>query len=146
MDIDPRLKEITDCLYRVAVKGVVIKDDMLLVVKEDDDEWWSLPGGGVDYGENIQSAFERELGEELGLSAEDIPSVGEVVFVTIGEVVKGIPKANLFYRLEVPADKVKPTEAVKDHRWVTATELDDLYLSPSTGDIAERLKSLLKDD
>ncbi len=43
---DPRLFEISDCLYRVAVKAIIIKDGKLLLVKEDDDEFWSLPGGG----------------------------------------------------------------------------------------------------
>jgi hypothetical protein len=35
--IDHRLYEITDCLYRVSVKAIIINKEKLLVVKEDDN-------------------------------------------------------------------------------------------------------------
>jgi len=143
MQIDPRLNEITDCLYRVAVKAIIIKGHTLLVTKEIPDEWWSLPGGGIDYHETALEALQRELEEELGLSSTDFRVISDVLFVTTGAVVDNIPKANLFYRVEVDETKVQTTPDVEAFQWVSADELRKLELSPSTGDILDKLLSYL---
>lgn len=54
--------------YRVSVKALVRNDQgHVLVCKENSDNW-SLPGGGIDHGEDVLTALSRELQEELGVS------------------------------------------------------------------------------
>lgn len=51
--------------YRVSVKAIIRDDqDRVLVAKEYEHDW-SLPGGGVDHGEEPLDALRRELKEEL---------------------------------------------------------------------------------
>jgi ADP-ribose pyrophosphatase len=41
-------------------------------------DWeWNIPGGGVDVDENPQSAVEREIREETGLTVESIDKIGQ---------------------------------------------------------------------
>ncbi len=133
MQVDPRLPEIVDCLYRVAVKAVIVEDKKLLLVIEKDDEFWSLPGGGVEYGESVLEALGRELEEELGVPKEKIKTDSKVVHVNIGSVHDGIPKANLYYTVELMADIVSPTKDVVESKWFTVEEIEKLELSPSMG-------------
>jgi len=71
---------------RIAVRGIILKDGKLLGVKlkkyagkaaDDDGNYWCTPGGGVDEGEPLLPALERELLEELGVA----PVVGPLLYV-----------------------------------------------------------------
>lgn len=46
----------------------ILEDGQIVLVKRRDNGQWSLPGGMVDWGENIQQSIQRELHEETGLS------------------------------------------------------------------------------
>lgn len=71
---------------RVAVRGIVIKDGKLLGVKlkkyvgkatMEDDDYWCTPGGGVDIGEPLIAALEREMIEETGVK----PVIGSLLYL-----------------------------------------------------------------
>lgn len=64
--------------YRVSVKALIKdKDDRVLVLKENQDTW-SLPGGGLDHGEDSKLGILRELREELGVKNPHIKDIGLV--------------------------------------------------------------------
>lgn len=57
--------------YRVSLKAI-IRDSSghVLVVKENNNPYWSLPGGGLDHGEDPHEAMARELHEEVGYTGD----------------------------------------------------------------------------
>ena len=57
---------------RVAAYGVIIKDDDILLAhwNEGGRSGWTLPGGGIEPGEDPAHAAVREIHEETGYSAE----------------------------------------------------------------------------
>jgi len=60
-----------DCFYRVTIKGLCVRNGKLLLSRESEGlsgQKWELPGGGLDFGEDIVSAFQREIAEEMGLT------------------------------------------------------------------------------
>jgi len=66
---------------RVAVRTVVVERDggILLFLTRDPTapelgQWWELPGGGVEEGETLEEAAQRELREETGIVA----SLGQI--------------------------------------------------------------------
>lgn len=65
---------------RVRVAGILVTGEGLLLIahKKNDDVYWLLPGGGVDYGETLNEALEREFAEELNIKV----TVNELAFIS----------------------------------------------------------------
>ena len=61
MDSVPQSKDFPACFHRVTIKGLVVKDEKILLLKESPklSEKWELPGGGLDFGEDIYSIRSR---------------------------------------------------------------------------------------
>lgn len=65
---------------RIRVAGILISGEGVLLIahKKNDDIYWLLPGGGVDYGETLKEALEREFSEELNINV----SVNQLAFIS----------------------------------------------------------------
>lgn len=131
MQIDSRLNEIDDCLYRVAIRVLITQNDKVLLVQENSDEWWALPGGGVDHGETIESALVREVEEELGVSAKEVSSDFQIAYYNLGNVVNAVPRMNLFFKASVPEGLLRKTDHVAKWAWFTKDEFLKASLHPS---------------
>lgn len=130
MHIDPRLNDIDDCLYRVAIRVLIMQNDKVLLVKEDEG-WWAFPGGGVDHGETVESSLTREVEEELGVPAKKISSDFKIAHYNIGNVVNAVPRMNLFCKASVPEKFLKKTTHVAEWSWFTRREFLELVMHPS---------------
>lgn len=62
--------------FRPSVYGVIIQKNKVLLSKQWDG--YDFPGGGVEIGESITKALEREVKEETGLDVK----VGKIVLCT----------------------------------------------------------------
>ena len=71
---------IPDWRYRKAARAVVFDDENrigLLHVKNHN--YYKLPGGGVEEGEDIKNALDRECEEELGIEVEITKEIGSII-------------------------------------------------------------------
>ncbi|MCW2784897.1 MAG: hypothetical protein JWP74_1414 [Marmoricola sp.] len=72
----PEPSELTDLprRQRVAAYAVIVRDDDILLSRLapylGPNEQWTLPGGGIDFGEDPRDAVVREVYEETGLDVE----------------------------------------------------------------------------
>lgn len=58
-------------IFRHPIPGTsivpILPDGRIVLIRRRDDGRWALPGGIVDWGENIPDTIQRELKEETGL-------------------------------------------------------------------------------
>ncbi|HEV7453879.1 MAG TPA: NUDIX domain-containing protein [Candidatus Saccharimonadales bacterium] len=131
MHIDPRLNEIDDCLYRVAIRVLIVQDSKILLVKEASDDWWAFPGGGVDHGETVESTLVREVEEELDVPAKEVSSDFQIACYNIGSVVNTVPRMNLFFKASVSEERIGKTAHVAKWGWFTKSEFMKLDMNSS---------------
>ncbi len=69
-------------IFRNSVYGLIVHESKLLVVRTRSTGLYAFPGGGIEMGEPIADALERELLEETGITAEmgDLARVKEDFF------------------------------------------------------------------
>jgi ADP-ribose pyrophosphatase YjhB (NUDIX family) len=117
--------------YRVSVKAL-IKDEngRILVIKENQDTW-SLPGGGLDHGEDVVNGVKRELKEELGI---DDAKINDIICVkTLNLVDKKAWLMWIVYDVELKNTNFNLGEGVTEARFI------DLGLLESSKNIFEKM-------
>jgi len=57
--------------FPVSVKAIIIDNNRLLCLKNEREEW-DLPGGKIDFNEDIEECLKREVKEEVNLEIKNL--------------------------------------------------------------------------
>lgn len=123
----------------VGVGAIIIEDENVLIVRRGQPPKmgaWSIPGGGVDLGEDLEEACMREVREETGLEVE-ILSEGRV----LNRVTRDEWERVQFHYVLIdfvcrPTGGVlQAASDISEARWVPLSEVSSL--SPMTSGTAE---------
>jgi ADP-ribose pyrophosphatase YjhB (NUDIX family) len=113
---------------RVNVRGVIYREGKILALKhlqgDSEVDYWATPGGGVDQGESLVKALERETVEELGVRAK----VGRLLFVQQFCDDDRSEKLEFFFLVENPDDFMGVDLAATSHGAVEIARLE--WLDP----------------
>ncbi len=135
---------------RVAVGGVVFKDDRVLLVrrgKPPSEGEWAIPGGSVELGETLQEAVAREILEETGISIR----VGELVHLFDDVRKDETGRVRFHYVIldfagEFLSGKVKAADDARDAGWVSPEDFRHLNVNKNTIKLMRKLGFLTGDE
>ncbi|HUD07906.1 MAG TPA: NUDIX hydrolase [Candidatus Saccharimonadales bacterium] len=90
------MRQSRGCQYRVSAKALITdQNHKLLFVEENKHHGFELPGGGIEIGESVFEALQRELSEELGAKLVGLAAAPAYVWFIGGEVVWLIYEAKI---------------------------------------------------
>lgn len=141
-------KTVLGIIFRHPVPGTsiipILPDGRIVLIRRRDNGLWSLPGGMVDWGEDIATTVRRELAEETGLDLVKIrrlvgvysaldrdPRIHSICIVVEAEV-RG--RMNVQDKLEVmdicafPPTSLPPGQLAHDH----TQQLNDYFAGFTT--------------
>jgi 8-oxo-dGTP diphosphatase len=136
-----------DRRYFIAAKGVVVRDngDMLTLFRTETAPThplsWDLPGGILEWGEEMSECMARETLEEAGLEIYD------------SRVYHAISRANklgefwttIYFTARALSDQVVLSYEHNDYRWIRPEAFCDLKASKREQEGVARFVELLKD-
>ena len=134
-------------IFRPSVYGVVINDGKILMMRNKSNGKLFFPGGGVNIGEILADALQREMREEAGIEIE----IGE--FLHFKELFfywdpgdEAYHMFNFFYRCEPKSLILQEDELVQDEeaekpRWIDLVELRNM---PDKIETVQEILELLK--
>lgn len=116
------LSQLPACYYRATTKAIVFDSGRRLLVQVNSAGEHELPGGGLEYGEEVSEALSREVNEELGV---DVANVGEFMGLWYGTHSElGSPMLRLAFRVTLRSNNFKPSDGMTAALWVTKDEFD----------------------
>lgn len=128
--------------HRVTIKGLCVRDGKLLLIRESEalSGKWELPGGGLDFGEDIRLGFAREIEEEMGLTLRKMDTRPMYAWPHRYDGNKrGLEWFYSFvvaYRIEFEHLDITPTDECAEVAFFSKEEMAGLKLSGQVTDLA----------
>jgi 8-oxo-dGTP diphosphatase len=122
-----------DNFYRVSVKGLCVREGEIMLLKESEaaSGKWELPGGGLDFGEDIHEGLKREIEEETGLKITKIGKLPKYIWTTKFENERKMDwyySLVLGYEIEVENFDFTPSDECEEIGFFSKVELEGIEL------------------
>ena len=98
-----------DKKFIIRCRAIIIHEGKLLVVKHTPESaFYALPGGHLEWGEDIKECMSRELEEELGVRGE----IGRLFYVNTF-IDEGVQSVEFFFEIKNAKDYVSTSRPVR---------------------------------
>jgi ADP-ribose pyrophosphatase YjhB (NUDIX family) len=122
---------------RIRVSALLVWRGQILLCRQEKPgkEYWLLPGGGVNTGESLTDALQRELEEEIGID-EDVSVEGPVAIAESIEPRRPVRKhvVHIVFAGDLTGRSLEAVRsedaAVRGHRLFWVDDLDSIVLHP----------------
>jgi 8-oxo-dGTP diphosphatase len=124
-----------ECYYRISIKCTSFDEDGKFLLVREDNGKWEFPGGGLEHGEDYETALRREVHEEMGLELTYI-SKSPIYFTTSRRRETGKYMANVIYEAVFKDLNFTPSEECQETGFFSIEEAKEL-------DVFDNVKSFI---
>ncbi len=118
--------------FVIRCRAVIIHEGKLLAVKHrHEHDYLALPGGHLEWGEDIKTCMKREITEELGVE----PEIGHLLYVNTFIDASNIQSIEFFFEVLNGKDYLNTEELFRSHaheinKIIWASPTDDIKILP----------------
>jgi 8-oxo-dGTP diphosphatase len=122
----------------VATKAIIIHHRRVLLIQRSDycgagENDWEIPGGGLEFGEDLTQGLSREIMEEVSLTTR----IDRLLYAMTALVNPTRQIVGLTYLCYADSDAVTLSHEHKDFVWATREQLIELLNKPMLHDFME---------
>jgi ADP-ribose pyrophosphatase YjhB (NUDIX family) len=117
--------------FELIVRALIIRDGKILVCQTIGRDYFFLPGGHVEFGENMRYSLERELEEEIGAKIINAQFIGGVENIFEQDNVKK-HEVSFVFHIDLDLDEVVSKESHISFFWFTMEEFIEKKIVPPT--------------
>jgi ADP-ribose pyrophosphatase YjhB (NUDIX family) len=122
-------------VYPIATVGALVVGPCRRVLIVRTHKWrgsWGVPGGKVEWGENLDQALRRELREEVGLELDGLQFALLQEAVEDPQFHRPVHFLLINYFASAGATTVRPNHEIAEWAWVTPSQAFDYPLNSYT--------------
>lgn len=115
-------------LQQISIKGLLCRDDRALLLKTAGSGRWEFPGGRINFGENAEESFRREMKEEL--SFKEVKMGNLINMWSFTDIRKEIDRHFIVFDFEIFTDesKIILSDEHEEYRWIGKDEFESLEM------------------
>src|SRR3989344_455570 len=115
----------------IKVRAIILHEGRLLVVRHPHDTGLALPGGKLEWGEDVKECLSREIIEELGVK----PDIGRLFYINTFTQTDNKHYVEFFFEIKNGVDYLDTEKLTRSHAheiteivWISPT--DDVHILP----------------
>ena len=120
--------------FPVSVKAIIIDNDRVLCLKNEREEW-DLPGGKIDFNEDIENCLKREVKEEVNLEIKNLN-----ILKPFNLKFNDVPVLVLVYSADISCESpINVSYEHSEYNFFSKAEINNLNIPQNYRDLIENL-------
>jgi dATP pyrophosphohydrolase len=117
---------------RISVRAIIFSQNGERILVEqniDDGDYYNFIGGGVEVGERLVEALQREIGEESDgeISKIQYAQIFENLYEENGKILHGLEH---YFLVRLKSEKITSKQDNTNYRWIAVSDLASIDLRP----------------
>lgn len=115
--------------FELIVRALIVRNNKVLLCQTKGRDYYFLPGGHIEFGENMRDALLREIREEMDVVVSNMEFIGGIENLFTQDE-KLIHEISFVYRVDVDRDDVDAKENHIEFTWFSLDQIVDANIVP----------------